>query len=206
MIKYTAVLPFAYRPYAEEFLQTNKLANLLVVDNTEDNKGVAASWNLGIDEMYNTNAQWLIIISATMRFGNRGGLDILEQLERHSDAGVVHFAGPEVPEQEYKRGVSGGVHDNIYGWWLTALSRKVIDRVGKFDENFYPVYFEDIDYDWRINRDYPERQWLILPVEAKSMGIGHGVKLGNVEAPAQPNLDYFYKKWGRKPEGAYERS
>lgn len=205
MLKHVLVMPFAYQPYADECYasMSNKLTTLLV-DNTIDNKGVSTSWNLGIDELYEIYGDWLIIVSATMRFGDPGGLDMLEQLEKHPFAQVVHFAKEDVPEQPYIRGQSPGDADGVFGWHCTAINRRIIDRVGKFDENFHPAYFEDIDYDIRINKAFPDVNWLILPIKATSMGIGHGVKLGKVSAPSVPNMQYFVKKWGDYPKPTFD--
>eukprot|EP00759_Apiculatamorpha_spiralis_P041921 PhF_6_TR40341/c0_g1_i1/m.60000 len=39
------------------------------------------------------------------------------------------------------------------GFSALILSRNVVDRVGTFDENFYPAYWEDVDYQIRLNRE-----------------------------------------------------
>ena len=203
MIKYVMVLPYAYRPYFKECIDTKALnLNVLAIDNTHENLGVAESWNRGIDEMKRTDAEWLIVCSAAIRFGDEGGNDLLDQIEKHPYAHVIHFATKDVEEQNYVRGESPGYADGVLGWHLTAIRRDVIEKVGYFDPNFYPMYFEDIDYDLRINKAYRDPTWLILPIEATGTTLGHGVALGKVKAPADPLIAYFATKWGRHPSAA----
>lgn len=211
MIKYLAIIPYVYQPYFDELIMTLKLPpeNVNAVDNTIDNRGVGGSWNIGIELMKERGADWLIIISAAVRFGERGGLDIIEQLEAHPEADLIHFATKDVPEQPFVRGQTAGYEEGILGWHLTAINRRAIEAVGKFDPNFYPAYFEDIDYDLRIDKAMPNANKLVLPVDVQDGALGHGVKLGGVQAPSEPLIAYFATKWGRHPNaseiGSYER-
>ena len=206
-INYVAVLPSIYRPWTELCLQTCRLDDLVVVDNTVTNRGVAASWNIGIREMYARDADWLIIISAALRFGEAGGLDMLREIDKHQDALVCQGLG----------------------WHFIAFSRRIIDAVGLFDENFYPAYFEDNDYGRRISLwlrrqgdactycvhcgtedvsrhrpgcSDPEGGWIESPswprveVDGVVAGNGHGVRLGGVKDEPQKLLDYYEAKWG----------
>lgn len=208
MIKYTLVMPCAYAPYAEACVDSLKLdrENMLIIDNTEDNKGVAESWNMGIDKMRKDDTDWLIIVSAAMRFGAEGGLDMLEQIESHKFAKVIDFAIKDFKPSVFIRGKSPGVEGGNFSWHCTAIRRDIIDQVGYFDSNFHPIYFEDIDYDLRLQKSLGTSlvgtTWLILPIDATDEGIGHGVKLGGIKAPAEPNLLYFCQKWGRMPDAA----
>ena len=130
MTKYVAVIPSVFQPYTDACVATCKLDNVVVVDNRSRNLGIAASWNIGIRKMYNHRADWLIIISAAVRFGEPGGLDLVESMRTHPDA----------------MGVGGGLD----GWHLIAFHRRTFDAVGWFDENFYPGYFEDADFGRRV--------------------------------------------------------
>lgn len=38
------------------------------------------------------------------------------------------------------------------GWSCFALTARAVREVGTFDENIFPVYFEDQDYEWRLHR------------------------------------------------------
>ncbi len=36
------------------------------------------------------------------------------------------------------------------GWSCFALTASAVKTIGTFDENIYPVYYEDQDYEWRL--------------------------------------------------------
>lgn len=202
-MKAICVIPYAYEPYFHACVKTlDHSLDVLAINNTHTNTGVAEAWDRGIDEMYRTGADWLIIISAAMRFGEKKGLDMLQQIEKHSYANIIHFAKADVPEQNYAGADSPPYDSGVFYWHCTAVNRKVFDRIGYFDPNFYPVYYEDTDFDLRFQKGFDDPQRLILPIDAQGSTIGHGVKLGGIEAPAEPNILYFVQKWGRSPEAA----
>lgn len=206
MIKYQIVIPYVYRPYFDDCVTTlDQGLNIMTVDNTHNNIGVAESWNRGIGSMKASNADWLIIISATMRFGEKQGLDMLQQINDHQYAHVIDFGIKNMEVSNFVRGESPGPEGGNFSWHCTAIRRDVIERVGYFDPNFYPIYFEDIDYDLRINKAIPDRNWLILPIDATEMGVGHGVTLGGVQSPSEPLIAYFATKWGRHPSATMLR-
>lgn len=203
MTKITYILPFAFEPIYNECLNTIKqpLRNeIITIDNANyPNLGVAESWNRGIDYMKKTSSDWLVVISAAVRFGEMGGLDIVKQLEQYPLADVIHFAESHVEPQAFIRGESLGYHEGNLQWHLTAINRRVIDKVGYFDPNFYPMYFEDIDYDIRVNKAFDNPIWLILPIDVHRGELGHTLKNTDIKAPSEPLIAYFATKWGRHP-------
>jgi len=86
------------------------------------NLGVAASWNL-IIKMHPTERYW-VIINADLKLGPRA-FDIFEQ-------------GMKVHEMMHFRGMHA-----------LAVRSSAIQKVGWFDENFHPAYFEDNDWTYR---------------------------------------------------------
>ena len=80
-MKYVVVVPYTVQSVMDEFMATCKLENVLKIDNTTNNIGCMASHNLGVDKMYETESDWLIIISPAIRFGSPGGLDFVEKLK-----------------------------------------------------------------------------------------------------------------------------
>lgn len=177
-MRYIAVLPYMYIPYKEECLSTCKLENILLVDNTKENLGMPVSLNLGIDKMFKDNADWLILLSATIRFGTLGGLDFVKALENSSG---IHFVSTTL----------GNGH-------LVAWSRQVIEKVGRFDENFYPAYCDDTDYHTRIARTYAvgERHYLKVEVDVTSMGDHHAISLAELQVDFVVLRAYYKQKWG----------
>lgn len=176
--------------------------NTLFIDNKNGpNLGVAESWNRGIDFMKEKNADWLIIMGASMRFGKHGGLDMIQELEHRLSANIVRFASKDVPIQQFnnENKARNPIFPEAFYWHCTAISKDVVEQVGYFDPNFYPIYFEDTDYDLRIKKVGYKATDIIVPIDATDLGAGHGVQLGGVEAASSPLVAYFATKWGRHP-------
>lgn len=187
MTTYTAVLPFAFRPYRNAFMRRCRL-DVLEIDNTVTNRGIMCSHNLGIDEMRRTGSEWLIVMSAALRFDpSTGGLDFIEQLDRHEGQHVVEASG-------------------VYGWHLIAFHRSTLDAIGRWDANFTPYGFDDIDMSLRYQLAFNKggRLWPKVPVKVRDAGMAHGLRRGKVKADAAPLIAYFQSKWGRHP-GAWQQ-
>jgi len=161
---YQIVIPFVYRPYMEECIATIKVPreNILLIDNTSQNIGVAASWNKGIEQMRERGCKWLILLSASVRFGEAGMQDFIDVIEKTTD----DFMACEPS----------------HGWHCIAIRSTVFDRVGTFDENFYPGYFEDLDYGYRVilNADKLKGKHKVY-ADVYNAGFSHGTMLGKVK-------------------------
>jgi hypothetical protein len=156
----------------------------LIVDNTATNIGVSKSWNLGVNHMRNEGADWLILISAAIRFGSLGGLDFVHRLR------APHRIVEARP---------------VFGWHLIAFHKHIFDRCGVFDENFQS-YFGDIDWTIRIQQNYAPKDppWAKHTIDVHDMGMAHGIKLAGVDddpgwQSADNAIAYFKAKWGRHP-------
>ena len=83
-----------------------------------------------------------------------------------------------------------------HNWHLLAIHRTMFERIGFFDENFYPAYFEDSDWIHRATLVGVQResdQWQEVWINAITWGSAqHQV----VDMPAEPLIKYFEEKWG----------
>lgn len=124
-----------------------KVSSLLIVDNGDQdlgemwvpaidhlrvadlgaNLGVAASWNLAIKAGFQND--WVMIVSDDVRFPP-GALDEFAALSA-ADRVVLSSSWPH--------------------WCAFTIGMQVVQNVGLFDENFYPAYFEDTDYQRRMD-------------------------------------------------------
>lgn len=185
MPRFVAVLPVVWRPYGVDCLATMHPAlasRTLVVDNTEVNRGVPWSWNAGIDYMTSEGADWLVILSAAVRFGDAGGRDFIAELDAHR--------GPV--------GVEAHPH---FGWHCIALAAEALGKVGRFDENFYPGYWEDNDWSHRARCVYdhdptPPDYWPKVALDATDAGWGHAIDLAGVDVNPDALIHYYQRKWG----------
>lgn len=167
---------------------------LVVVFNTpRHNLGVAASWNVGIHQMYEASNDWLVICSAAVRFGPAGGEDFLRELV---DWDTGRFE---------RHGICALEADGGLGWHLIAFHRSVFERVGYFDENFWPAYHEDNDFSYRIQLaydvdsrapDFVGPLWPKVAVDARLDQVAHGIKRGGVTVDLVALEQYYARKWG----------
>lgn len=210
-MKYVVVVPYTYRPYFNEFMATCKIPreNMLIIDNSESerNLGVMKSHNKGIDFMKEKGADWLIVISPAIRFGKNGGLDFLEILEQHPDYHVIHGASENVEGGKQADPAGGGGHNKVFGWHLVAFNKTVFEAIGRWDENFTPYGFDDIDLTLRIRKHFKDQtKWDTYPCDVTDTRMSHSLHfVPDVvgEAESQPRMWYFTQKWGRHPN-AYQ--
>lgn len=191
-MKYVVVLPYTIQQYFDDCVKTmhpDLRANLLPINNTVNNVGIMAAHNEGIQTLKVRGADWLVVLSAAIRFNEPGGMDFINELANREGHNIVEAAG-------------------VFGWHLIAFSAKTLQEVGEWDENFSPYGFDDIDYSLRVQKFYKidgrqTQVWEKAPVDAQDMGMAHSIKIANVDSPAEPRIKYFERKWGRHP-GDYE--
>lgn len=141
---------------------------------TEKNLGVAGSWNLLCEKIFE-NHEYAIILNDDIYFGKEEWQ--VENLLKH-----------------YK----SDIYISELDWSIFILPKKTFYEVGKFDENFYPAYFEDNDYVKRIvikNMDIMKIPFLNPLVFRSSKTIEKDTSLNNY----QKNKEYYFKKWGEHP-------
>lgn len=96
--------------------------------NMPSNFGMSASWNLAI-KCYPKAKYWLFASADTV-----WGEDSLAQIDAESGSDYLMLTS-----------------DN-YGCY--SVGENLIDRVGLFDEYFYPIYFEDNDFHERVTLEF----------------------------------------------------
>lgn len=173
--------------------------DVMIVDNTIDgfaskygvgrvrhegrNVGVGRAWNAAAREVIEEEYDYLVILSATMRFhdGMKGLVQALDSI------------------------ANGYGMETQHGWHCIALHRMTLIKCGLFDENFYPAYYEDSDYIRRmelmgIHNPMSTTQRLpFVEIKAGFEGNAHGMKKGKVAVNMGACRDYFIKKWGNDP-------
>ena len=152
-----------------------------------DNAGVAASWNLGLRR----GARWTLLLSASIRFGPGGLAKMIEEITP-----LVGDYGLELGSRNPRADGDWNV-----GWKSIVIGRPLVDRIGLFDENMYPAYYEDRDYGHRARMAFGAIPWFKGGVEeAGVMKVGDAMawKHGAMgpEPPTQWNWGYYCEKWG----------
>lgn len=224
-----AVLPVVYAPAGLRCLASmapDLRASTVVVDNTEagmnwdsdrhlpieqyvrhgGNLGVASSWNLGRQRALETDS-WLLLLSAAVEFGPAGGGDLLEWLgtpdpvlwryvRRTPTCGRVPLRRKITKFGVPCRGAVG------MGWHCFAIHPAVLHDVGMFDPIFWPAYFEDTDYLYRMGlAGWPsprenEGVFDYLEVDALDHGTAHGMIDGGVSVRMGDIHQLYIDKWG----------
>jgi hypothetical protein len=198
-MRYAVVVPYAYKPYYDEFLNTLSdqiLVNTLVVNDSDPpgKIGIMKAHNMGIDFARSKNANYLIVMSAGIRFGEPGGLDFIKVIEEHPELLVINGAG-----LNRENGVVMAM-----GYHLTAFKMDVFNAIGRWDENFTPYGFDDIDLMLRMKKYFgSEYKVDSFTVNMEHVSRSHSISLAKVESPSGPLISYFTEKWGRHP-GAYQ--
>lgn len=164
--------------------------DIIIVDNTKEglgnyfdldvyrdpdghNIGVARAWNIGARRVLEGKMiDYLIVMSASMQFGPIKETTWIRQMETFNGANCIESDG--------------------HSWHLIAFHRRVFELIGLFDENFYPGYFEAIDFGYRLRMLNMEGGWPRVWVNALSQSVGRHTDL--VLAP--PLLEYYRQKWG----------
>lgn len=186
-VNVVVVMPVIYQPWADRCLATmsaTMLENLIVVDNTQVNRGTSAAWNDGVNAALSGGADWLVILSEAMRFGPPGGDDFLATLDVTLDPIAV----------EAGHGL---------GFHCLAFPRRVLETVGRFDENL-KAYFEDNDYARRIFLAFgldPPYWQKVTDLELAFAGFAHAIDLAGVRPNNDQLRGYYIDKWGAPPGG-----
>jgi len=148
--------------------------NLLVVE-TENNIGVAASWNVLCDLIYK-NHDYALILNDDVYLGLQEG-------------SLLNFI------KDNKKDFYVSSQD----WCAFILPKKTFNDVGKFDDKFYPAYFEDKDYNYRMRlaqKSIHKTPVLNPIIYRDSCTIAKEPKLNE----GFFNLKKFYiEKWGGEP-------
>ena len=138
------------------------------------NLGVARSWNVGAQRVLDEGFDYLVIMSASMQFGVDLHCTFRSQMETHWGAIVIEATG--------------------HSWHMIAIHRRAFAAVGLFDSNFYPAYFEQIDFSRRLQMVGLEVGFVHVWFNALSQGSALHNEV--VHTPADPLLAYYRKKWG----------
>jgi len=166
----------------QDFRYSNPLVSIWWVD-MPSNLGVASSWNLGI-KMLPFESRWFI--SSADCYFQPGDLTLLETAK--TDALTLC--------------------DKFPYYQTFAVGEDIVKTVGLFDEGLHPIYFEDNDYERRI--DYAGMRVDRLPLQLghdNSSTINSDSKLSERnQVTFANNQKYFESKVdaGRFDEGRWD--
>lgn len=149
------------------------------------NVGVGPSWNLIIKA--NIQAPWWLISSNDVRFSPGALTRLVEDMGAHS--GIPHLSRIVIGNESW------GNHFGAF-----ALNPEAIDMVGWFDENIYPIYFEDTEFLDRVERA-KKSGFTISDIPSRTHHDGNQSWQGNPQLASgnkrtwDINRDYRDDKW-----------
>ena len=159
--------------------------NVLIIDNTgkaecqvfegsgfeiqyqERNIGIPKAWNMGLKKNYD----WTFICSSSMLF-NEPFSHITDMLKDYD----------------------GLMFRTSHDWHLVGIHKDAVEQIGYFDENFYPGYFENTDWDYRC---YLKGIWRYKMHIVNAICMQEHAAIAN-GLPINGFLlhDYLTSKWG----------
>ena len=141
-----------------------------------ENLGVSGSWNYGI----RTEADFLWILSSSLIFNN-GFSELIKKMEFADEYGLL----------------------TDQAWHCIGFTKKTFDKVGFFDEQFYPGYFEDTDYLYRLKlagiHNSVEHNLPKVDIDVTCQGTAMALKSGAVNVRFDVLQEYYKRKWGGYP-------
>lgn len=169
------------------------------------NLPLSQAWNNGVNQAAAAGCDYALVINDDILFAPET-IDTLVSTLASFDENVVMVTASNVAQ-------SISEHD-IYNFYHTSDSFDVVEspdfscflvrtdilsKVGLFDQNFIPAYFEDNDYHYRIN---------LLGLKALRTTAApyfhHGSKTQSIETTItsskfEANREYYISKWGGSP-------
>lgn len=170
---------------------------LYIQDNWNENIGVAAAWNLFLDQAVSDNIDLLIISNDDVIFEEGSLWKAVHAWQDRPEDCILMTAHTSIAED--------GFHPGVADFCCFAVNPKqVLDEIGYFDsENFFPAYFEDNDYLYRIKLS-KFRNYLYGGLKVQHEGsrtqFWHGEENRVVSHEAfRDNERRYVEKWGGRP-------
>lgn len=160
----------------------DKIRNITRLYTPGKNLGCSGSWNDMMRRAFTSkkiSVDYLLILNDDIIFGHTT-TDLKAAVEKHPDALII----------------------NSGGWSCFMVSKECYELVGPFDEKFYPAYFEDNDYAYRIsllerpNAIVKARPEFKPKVFRSSMSLKKDPTLNKTFGE---NKKYYERKWGGLP-------
>lgn len=91
------------------------------------------------------------------------------------------------------------------GWALFGQRPELVDRVGYYDERFFPAYYEDTDYYVRLVEAGISIRDDVLSEPIHHVQWGSAESVEKVNAICRKSYEVFVDKWGSPPDAVLSR-
>lgn len=161
------------------------------------NRGLAASWNLGIFDALNDSCDLILVMNDDISF-EESGIDKFVDFSMASPCDVLFTYGKE---SNY-RGIA--LENEIIrsqDFACFAIKSTAIEKIGYFDENFFPAYFEDTDYSIRMKMAGVTLGIMQDPIITHARGSSTKSDEDSFSSQMElfyaMNAKYLERKWGK---------
>jgi GT2 family glycosyltransferase len=188
-----------------------KMPNHFHVKHNDTNKGCAGGWNDGVDFALKNGFTHILIANNDILFAPNTIQIMYDRIikgDKYLVSAVDISRELKIPQDILdennpinKKETSEAPHPNFSCYMITA---KTIEDVGMFDEGFYPAYFEDNDYHYRLKLAGGD-DTAIAHLPAVFYHYGSRTQNESSNMPVVPskmfedNRNYFTRKWGGIP-------
>lgn len=154
--------------------------NDVFFNESSKNLGVAASWNLMINDIfhatYNCKIENVLVLNDDIYLGK-------------TEQEIIDF----IDTNKFSLATTN------LTWCAFILSRETFEKIGSFDENIFPAYFEDNDYAYRLKlAEVPHSCHEFLNPKT-FINSGSIAKNPSLNLNFEKNRQYFISKWGGEP-------
>lgn len=140
------------------------------------NLGVAGSWNVLCKQIFAAGNDVAVIVNDDIIMGF--GDDIINQVCNKYPGRLI---------------------STILDWCIFIIPQSIFNKIGEFDSNFFPAYYEDKDYERRLmlaNAGMVKSSLLAPLVYRSNMSAQ---KDSSILVSAHYNKLFYIKKWGGMP-------
>lgn len=171
------------------------------IQNRENNLSMA--WNRGLKSIFTTCDYAVVMGLDSIAPEPEQVQELIEALENNPNLGLVSATGVAGYVFRLTQPSWTPVKHGDGSFSFFVISKEAFQKVGEFDTNFSPAYFED--------NDYLERLWEAgyTPMRAEHISYYHvfqgTIKRGDGISKKyadfmNKNLNYFRQKWGKTPD------
>lgn len=168
-----------------------------VIENPLGNH-LAASWNLGIKKGFEAGTEYVLVINNDLVFQPEAIDNLVEFAQKQPE--LLLWSASEWPElKTIKTAKLNGEISFHPHFSAFMVDRKTIKKVGYFDENLGPAYFEDNDYHTRIllagGKAASTKKARFYHYGSRTTRVDHNLKRQTYHS-YKKNREYLLKKWG----------
>lgn len=156
-----------YRPkkkVLQSLIDTLGETDVIVVDNTDNNRGYSGGANVGVHQALEQGFEWLVLVNDDVTVTKSALIKFLNIIKVSQPAVIGPVAG-KIDSLRWTTAVSAPKMDYIDGAF-TAIHRDIFRTIGKFFESYF-IYYEDVDFCIRVKHAGFSLVW--FPIE----GIVH---------------------------------